>query len=174
MSYSFIKPRKKEILDSITKMWIAFIAVVALILFGFDLLIKFKINSLQKQTKEYMLQTKKAKDTSKKLQKKIVFLNKEKSIAEDIFASNKILKESIKNLFDLVPDQITLNKVIMKKDALVLYGISPSKDTFNFLLGSPLKSIFQSSNTIFYLNKDGWYRFVSSNKIINEDSRLQE
>ncbi len=172
MRYSFIKPRSKEIFDNISKMWLAFIGLVVILLFGFDLLIKFKINSLQKQTKNYIVKAKQADNISKKLQKKILFLTKEKSVADEIYASNNILKDSIKNLFDLVPDQITLHKVIMKKDALILYGISPSKDTFNFLLGSPLKSIFQSSNTIFYLNSDGWYRFVSSNKIINEEDRL--
>ena len=172
MRYSFIKPRNKEIIDNISKMWLAFIGLVVIILFGFDLLIKLKVHSLQKQTKNYIVKTKEADNIAKKLQKKILFLTKEKSVADEIYASNNILKDSIKNLFDLVPDQITLHKVIMKKDALVLYGISPSKDTFNFLLGSPLKSIFQSSNTIFYLNSDGWYRFVSSNKIINEEDRL--
>jgi len=172
LRYSFIKPRNKEIIDNISKMWLAFIGLVVIILFGFDLLIKLKVHSLQKQTKNYIVKTKEADNIAKKLQKKILFLTKEKSVADEIYASNNILKDSIKNLFDLVPDQITLHKVIMKKDALVLYGISPSKDTFNFLLGSPLKSIFQSSNTIFYLNSDGWYRFVSSNKIINEEDRL--
>ena len=172
MSYSFIKPRHKEIIDTISKMWLAFIAIVIIILFGFDLLIKLKVHSLENQTKNYIIKAQQANTISKKLQKRIIFLTKEKSVAEDIYAQNSILKESIKNLFDLVPDQITLKKVIMKKDSLVLYGISPSKDTFNFLLGSPLKSIFQSSNTIFYLNKDGWYRFVSSNKIIDEEDRL--
>lgn len=172
MSYSFIAPRKKELIDNISKMWLAFIVVVVVILSGFDLLIKLKIHSLKNQTNSYITKTKQSRTISKKLQSNIVFLTKEKSVAEEIYASNTILKDSIKNLFDLVPDQITLKKVIMKKDSLTLYGISPSKDTFNFLLGSPLKSIFQSSNTIFYLNSDGWYRFVSSNKIINEEDRL--
>ncbi len=153
-------------------MWLVFIGFVVIILFGFDLLIKLKIHSLNNQTKSYIAQTKKAYDISKRLQRNIIFLTKEKSVAEEIFASNTILKDSIKNLFDLVPDQITLKSVIMKKNSLTLQGISPSKDTFNFLLGSPLKSIFQSSNTIFYLNNDGWYRFVSSNKIIDEEDRL--
>ena len=40
---------------------------------------------------------------------------------------------------------------------------------FNFLLAAPLKSIFHTSNTTFYLTKEGWYNFVSINKIIGED-----
>ncbi len=172
MKYSFVEPKRKELVDTITKMWIGFIVFVALFLFCFDLLIKYKINSINTLRENHMVKIKDFKKQMSKLQKKIIFLNKEKSKAENIYASNTILKNSIKNLFDLVPDQITLDKVIMKKDSLVIYGITPSKDTFNFLLGSPLKSIFQSSNVMFYLNKDGWYRFVSINKIINEEDSL--
>jgi len=169
LRYSFITPRKKELIDNITKMWLLFIGFVVIMLFAFDLLIKLKINSLKNQMSEYNSKIAAAKLETKKLQKKILFLNKEKAAAEEIYASNSVLKDSIKNLFDLVPDQITLQKVVMDKNSLILYGITPSKDTFNFLLGSPLKSIFQSSNTIFYLGKDGWYRFVSSNKIVGND-----
>jgi len=172
LKYSFTEPNKKELIDTATKMWLGFIIFVVLFLFGFDFLIKYKINSLQKQRIENQSKIAELKVKIKDLQKNIEFLNKEKAKAEDIYASNTILKNSIKNLFDLVPDQITLSKVIMKKDSLTLYGITPSKDTFNFLLGSPLKSIFQSSNTIFYLNDNGWYRFVSMNKIVSEEDGL--
>jgi len=172
LKYSFIKPGKKELIDTTSKMWLIFIAFVAIFLFSFDLLIKFKINSLNKQRVQNIAKISNFKSQTKEIQKEIVFLNQEKSTAEDIYASNTILKNSIKNLFDLVPDQITLSQVIMKKNSLTLYGITPSKDTFNFLLGSPLKSIFQSSNTIFYLNDNGWYRFVSINKIINEEDGI--
>lgn len=94
----------------------------------------------------------------------------QKELVEDIYASNEILKASMKNLFDLVPDQITLSKVIMEKNSLILYGTTPSKDTYNFLLASPLRSIFNTSNTVFYLNELGWYRFVSTNKIANQET----
>ncbi len=170
MIYSFTKPKKKELVDLITKMWISFIVFVILFLFAFDLLIKFKIYSLNSSKNMYITKTISFKKQIKKLQKNIIFLNKEEAIAENIYASNTILKNSIKNLFDLVPNQITLKKVIMKRKSLTIYGVTPSKDTFNFLLGSPLKSIFQSTNTIFYLNSDGWYRFVSINKIVSDES----
>jgi len=172
LKYSFIEPGKKELIDTTSKMWLGFIVFVVIFLFSFDVLIKFKINSLNKQRVQNTAKISNFKKKIKKLQQDIVFLNQEKSQAEDIYASNTILKNSIKNLFDLVPDKITLSQVIMKKNSLTLYGITPSKDTFNFLLGSPLKSIFQSSNTIFYLNDNGWYRFVSINKIINKEDGL--
>lgn len=95
---------------------------------------------------------------------------RQKALAEEIFSNNTLLKESMKNLFDLVPDQITLKKVEMERNSLILYGVTPTQDTFNFLLAAPLKSIFHTSNTNFYLTKEGWYNFVSVNKIIAEES----
>ena len=97
------------------------------------------------------------------------YLLRQKSLGEEIYTRNILLKESMKNLFDLVPDKITLNRVIIKKDSLIIYGKTPTKDTFNFLLSAPLKSIFSSSNTMFYLTKNGWYNFVSTNKITTTD-----
>jgi len=172
LKYSFTQPAKKELIDTTVKMWIAFIFFVTVFLFAFDLLIKYRIDSLNEKREQNIASIEKFKKEIDRLRNDIAFLNKEKSVAEDIYASNTILKNSIKNLFDLVPDQITLSRVIMQKNSLALYGITPSKDTFNFLLGSPLRSIFQSSNTIFYLNDNGWYRFVSINKTINEEDGL--
>ena len=94
---------------------------------------------------------------------------RQKALAEEIFSNNTLLKDSMNNLFDLVPDQITLKKVEMERNSLILYGVSPTQDAFNFLLAAPLKSIFHTSQTSFYLTKEGWYNFVSTNKIIEED-----
>ncbi len=101
--------------------------------------------------------------------KHIEYLLRQKSKGEDIYARNTLLRDSIKNLFDLVPDKITLNRVIIGKDSLIIYGRTPTKDIFNFLLSAPLKSIFSTSNTVFYLTKNGWYNFVSTNKIAQTD-----
>ena len=93
----------------------------------------------------------------------------EKTVAETVYASNIVLRDSIKNLFELIPDQITLTRVLMQSDSLILYGKTPSREMYNFLLSSPLRSIFHESSTVFYLNNDGWYSFVSTNKIIDKE-----
>jgi hypothetical protein len=90
-------------------------------------------------------------------------------MGEEIYTRNNILKDSMQNLFDLVPDQITLKRVIIDKNSLKIYGRTPNKDTFNLLLSAPLKSIFNSSKTMFYLDSKGWYNFVSINKMLSED-----
>ena len=164
MSYSFIAPRKKRLLDSITKLWLFFIVLIAAILIIFDIFIRLKTSSFVSQADEYAKKQVVTQSKTKEIQKQIAFVKKQKALAEEVYASNTVLKESMKNLFDLVPDQITLSRVLMDKDSLIIYGITPSKDTYNFLLGSPLRSIFYSSNTLFYLRDDGWFRFVSVNK----------
>lgn len=168
--YSFIEPRPKPLVSAFSKIWILFISFVSLllILFGFFLLYKihsYKIDTVKTKNDRVMLE--------KEIDKKddyIEYLLRQKSLGEEIYTRNTLLKNSIKNLFDLVPDEITLDRVIIKKDSLIIYGKTPTKDTFNFLLAAPLKSIFNTSNTMFYLSANGWYNFVSTNKITPTDA----
>lgn len=169
MRLSFIAPRKKHFFLMFTKIWIVFIAAVIVLLSIFNLFVLFKTTDFKTSTVDLENERKILESSIDMVDKKIGFILRQKAIAEEIYANNTILKDSMKNLFDLVPDQITLNKVLMEKNALIIYGVTPTKDTFNFLLAAPLKSIFHTSNTVFYLTQDGWYNFVSTNKIISPD-----
>lgn len=167
--YSFIKPRKKAIFSMFTKIWLVFISSVVIILTAFSLFVVYKISDFRDDAKLIDSQRIALEKNIDEVDQKIGFILRQKAIAEEIYANNLVLKDSMKNLFDLVPDQITLNKVLMDKTSLVIYGSTPTKDTYNFLLAAPLKSIFHTSETVFYLTKEGWYNFVSTNKIINDD-----
>lgn len=172
MKYSFISPRKKSALDNMTKLWLIFISGSFSVLLLFSVFVGLKISSFKDSTEQNNIVRKRVETEIDNIENKIAFIKKQKTSAEEIFASNTILKDSIKNLFDLVPDQITLSKVIMDKDSLIIYGVTPSKDTYNFLLASPLRSIFHTSSTVFYLTDEGWYRFVSTNKIEDGDEQI--
>jgi len=169
MRTSFITPREKHLISMFSKIWIIFIfaTIILIIIFNFFVIYKtsdFKTSAISEKSTRIALE-KKVDETDAK----IGFILRQKAIAEEIYANNMILKDSIKNLFDLVPDQITLKKVIMEENSLIIYGTTPTKDTYNFLLAAPLKSIFHTSNTVFYLKNNGWYNFVSTNKIISPD-----
>jgi hypothetical protein len=99
----------------------------------------------------------------------IAFIEKESAMAEQVYTSNTVMKESIKNLFDLVPDRIVLSEAQMKNDSLVLYGITPNKEIYEFMLHAPLRSIFHRTYSTFYPMENGWYRFVSSNFLEDEE-----
>lgn len=173
MRLSFIAPRKKHFFSMFTKIWLIFIALVIVLLSIFNVFVLFKTLEYKSSVVNLESQRKSLASTIEETDKKIRFIVRQKAIAEEIYANNIILKDSMKNLFDLVPDQITLNKVLMKKYSLIIYGVTPTKDTFNSLLAAPLKSIFHTSKTVFYLTQDGWYNFVSTNKIISPD-KLEE
>lgn len=169
MKLSFITPRKKYLFTMFTKIWLVFIASIFIFLNFFNLFVIYKNYNFKDSTKTLNSQRIMLEKKIDSIDQKIGFILRQKSVAEEIYANNIILRDSIKNLFDLVPDQITLSRVIMEKDSLIIYGITPTKDIFNFLLATPLKSIFHTSNTMFYLTDKGWYNFVSTNRIINPE-----
>jgi hypothetical protein len=167
---SFITPRKIPLLDNITKLWLSFTGFILAILIIFTTFLSIKTSGFKDQNIEYQNMQLQAEDKTEFINDEIEFVKKQKSIAEEVYAANTLLKNSITNLFDLVPDKITLTKVSMDKDSLIIKGITPSKDTFVFLLESPLRSIFHRTQTSFYLREDGWYSFVTYNEMIKEDA----
>lgn len=152
-----------------TKIWMVFIFAVAFILAFFSAFIVYKSSDYKQDA--IILESERAQleKNIDDADHRIGFILRQKAIAEEIYANNLVLKDSMKNLFDLVPDQITLHRVMMDKDSLVIYGTTPTKDTYNFLLAAPLKSIFHASETMFYLTPEGWYNFVSTNKILRNE-----
>lgn len=171
MRYSFIPPRPKPFFSLFSKLWMAFIALIALFMLVFNTYIAIEMGSFKEGILELTNQREVLEQKIDDSDEIIALILRQKVLSEEIFSNNTLLKESMKNLFDLVPDQITLKKVEMDRHSLILYGVSPTQDAFNFLLAAPLKSIFHTSQTTFYLTPQGWYNFVSTNKIVTGDVR---
>ena len=102
------------------------------------------------------------------MDEEIKVIESEAKIVEQISTDNAVMKESIRNLFDLVPEDITLTRAELEEKSLILYGITPNKDTYEYMLHAPLRSIFNRTYTSFYPIENGWYRFVSSNYLDEE------
>jgi len=166
MKQSFIAPRKKHFVSLFSKLWIAFIALMTFFIFVFNGYIAIEIQSFKEGIVVLTQERESLEHKIDEDDEAIGLILRQKALSEEIFSNNTLLKESMKNLFDLVPDQITLKKVEMDRNSLVLYGVTPTQDAFNFLLAAPLKSIFHTSQTTFYLTPQGWYNFVSTNKIV--------
>ncbi len=168
---SFIKPRKKKLLDDLSTLWIIFIVLISLGLIVFGVYINYKssfyIKMLETSTKENTNLSKKVNN----LKNDIQICNMQKELLDEVKKSNLTLKKSVKNLFDLVPDQITLTNVIMEKNSLELKGYSASKESYTLLLEPPLKSIFDESRVNFSSNSKGYYQFVSKNNMINSKGK---
>lgn len=169
MSLGFIKPKQRPIFSLFSRLWLCLIGFVFFVLVILNLFIVYKNSSISSDTVMY---TNMRDSDIAKVGELTTLLDSAKdriSVAKDIQTSNMLLKQSLHNLFDLVPDSITLEEVFMEKNSLIIRGITPTQDVFNQLLAAPLSSIFTTSNTSFYQIKNGWYGFISTNKIDNPD-----
>ena len=99
-----------------TKVWVVFIISIFLFLNIFNMFVIYKNSDFKSSAKELDSSRAMLEKNIDDIDEKIGFILRQKAVAEEIYANNIILKDSMKNLFDLVPDQITLNKVIMEKD----------------------------------------------------------
>jgi uncharacterized protein YoxC len=161
--YSFTKPNPKPYFQEDTKLWLIFITTSFILYILFALFLGIKAYLFKKDINNYKKEILTLNKQIADIKNQKNFILKEKTIYEDIMVKNTLLKQSIKNLLDLVPDPITLNSTQFDKNKLIIYGITPSKDVYNLLMLPPLESIFNETHTYFYLMPNGWYRFKSEN-----------
>jgi len=175
MGYSFIHPKPKKRIDSESRILAIFLVATLVLIFVFTVFLVVKQHGMEKENGVMKRRTAELHMKSSKYREEIARIERLERKYETIHTNNTLLKESIRNLFDLIPDQITLTKAILDRDGLVLYGVTPSKDVYNYLLLAPLKSVFQRNVTTFYPLKNGWWRFVSVNEgSIEAGSEVEE
>ena len=165
MSYSYIKPREKSPLTPDIELMLTFFGVTIIMLILTYAFLLFKDYNFNKEKQNISKTQKKIQFELKDMKSKIVYIQKQRALSNKIFTQNTVLRDSITNLFDLVPQRITLSEAKLLKNGLILYGITPNKDVYNFMLEAPLRSIFYETYTSFYPADNGWLRFVSTNYI---------
>jgi hypothetical protein len=168
MRYSYIAPRKKSALTAEVQLLFAFFSVTFFMLFTTYAFLLFKDYRFTQEKESVIAQRENLEVALEDMKKRIVFIQKEQVLAEKVFTGNVVLKDSIANLFDLVPQRITLSQAQILQNGLILYGVTPNKDVYNFMLHAPLRSIFHRSYSSFYPEENGWLRFVSTNYIDEE------
>jgi hypothetical protein len=161
--YSFTKPKPKPLFQEDTKLWLIFILISLSLYILFALFLSIKTYLFKKNINNYNSKIITLNNKLTNIKNKKNFIIKEKTLYEDLMVKNELLKQSIQNLLDLIPDPITLNSCKLDKNKLILYGITPSKDIYNLLMLPPLESIFNETHTYFYFMPNGWYRFKSEN-----------
>ena len=172
MKYSYIKPRKKRIFSPELQLVFIFFSITLFMLFATYMFLVYKDYKFVQDRADIFQERVDLNISLTKMKEQITFIEKESELSERIYTNNMVLKDSISNLFDLVPQRITLSEASLLKNGLVLYGITPNKDIYNFMLQAPLRSIFHRTYSSFYPEKNGWLRFVSTNYI--EDDELDE
>jgi len=161
--YSFIKPKAKPLLKEDTKLWLIFIGISTILYILFALFLTIKAYLYKKEINSFNEKVTNLQKEISKIDKDIQFIYKQKSLYEELMIKNSLMKDSVKNLLDLIPDPITLNSIFFDKNKLIIYGITPTKEIYNMLMLPPLESIFTNTKTYFYQMKNGWYKFKSEN-----------
>lgn len=169
MKHSFIAPRPKRIISTELRMVLFFFTVTIGMIVGAYMFLFYKTYDFIQERATIVQKTAALERSTKTIEEQILFINTEVNVADEVTTGNTVMKESIRNLFDLVPDTITLSKAELDEKSLILYGLSPNKDTYEYMLHAPLRSIFHRTYTSFYPVENGWYRFVSSNYLEDEN-----
>ena len=169
MRYSYIKSRKKTVLTKEIQLLFTFFSVTIFMLFTTYAFLMFRDYRFDQDKADVIQKKQDLRDGILKMNTQITLIERQSIQSEKIFTKNSVLKDSINNLFDLVPSRIILSEANIMENGLVLYGITPNKDIYNFMLQAPLRSIFHRSYSSFYPEKNGWLRFVSTNYIDEEE-----
>ncbi|WP_300919121.1 hypothetical protein, partial [Helicobacter rodentium] len=155
----------------VSRIWWGYIFLTLFIFVGFVAMLKVQGYFMQQNEKAAIEMQQQMLKQIKEYQE-IMLAEEEKVYFHSYVESqNKMLQESVENLFDLIPEQITLNKIQMEQSQLTLYGTTPSKQIYTFLLEVPLRSIFHQSRADFYMLPNGWYNFVSISKLNQEEAQ---
>lgn len=170
MKYSYIKPQKKTPFSPELKLLLTFFSITIFMLVSTYSFLLFKDynftqTQIQQEQKYYELNSSLAQ-----MDKQIAHIDAQYLLSQKVYTQNSVLKESIANLFDLVPERITLSEAKLLKNGLILYGVTPNKDIYNFMLQAPLRSIFHKTYSSFYPLQNGWYNFVSTNYMEKEET----
>jgi len=172
MKHSFILPRKKTPLTKELQLVLTFFGVTLFMLLLTYSFLLYKDYSFAEDKAQARIAKADLSANISVMKEKIRYIEQQNMFSETIFTKNSVLKDSIANLFDLVPQRITLSEASLLKNGLILYGITPNKDVYNFMLQAPLRSIFHRSYSSFYPAKNGWLRFVSTNYVDEEEEEL--
>jgi hypothetical protein len=168
MKYSYIKPKRKTPLTNEVILIISFFSISFLMLLSTYLFLLYKDYRFNDDLNFIQNRKEKLQTSIKSMKSSIKAIEEEENLANEIFTTNSVLKDSISNLFDLVPDRIILSRAKLLKNGLILYGITPNKETYEYMLDAPLRSIFSKNYTSFYKMQNGWMSFVSSNYLDND------
>ena len=170
MRYSYIKPRKKTALSKDMQLLFTFFGVTLSMLFLTYMFLLFRDYRFDQNRAEVLQEERDLRTGIESMKDKIALIENQNILSERVFTKNTVLKDSIHNLFDLVPGRITLSEAQIMENGLVLYGVTPNKDIYNFMLQAPLRSIFHRTYSSFYPLENGWFRFVSTNYIDEESN----
>lgn len=142
MTFSFISPNKKTFISSIMQSWIACFIASFFLVGMIWLLLDWQTTRFLKRSQEIQTQNTGNQSYQSDLQQKLLLLQSRIKKVQEIQQQNASLINAIQNLFELIPEQITINSISLTNESLVIKGITPSRELYTFLLDPSLKAVF--------------------------------
>jgi len=131
---------------------------ILLLLGGYDLYLRYRIDSYQEETTRLALAQQELTQESNLYQSKILKIQQIKPIVTQIIDDNDFLETRIRALFDLVPDDTYLFSFALDGERLLLEGMSRSKESF-LGLHRQLLELYPKGEFELTRAAGGWYRF---------------
>jgi len=162
---SFIKPQKKHIFTKITKIWWFYIVISAMILVAYNYYLSQEILNTIEKAQSYQTRQAQVQQKTKLIDTYYERLEYEGTLANQRIEKNEIRQERLQHILELIPDTITIHFMELTDSSLILKGVTPSKEFFDFGLKAPLSANFGVSSVNFYPLPNGWFEFISMSSV---------
>jgi Tfp pilus assembly protein PilN len=170
VKYSLTTAREKKLLDTDTELWLLFTVCILSLFIAIKFVLTLAIAANESQAESYHKERSVYETQIETLRKEAQSLALDVETVATSVAKNKVIKDSMINLLDLIPDQIYLTDMQITETTLRIKGYTPSQDIYNYLLKPPLESIFAKTVASF-LPGEGGYVFDSFS-VMGERERL--
>lgn len=161
MKYSFTHPLPKSIISHPTKIWLFYILLSIGIIYVYGIYLNYQIHTIKSHASVSNTDISDSDEAINKLNEKLRQMHYEAEIDARNKAHNADMLGALARIFDLVPDQITINYIELQENTLTIKGITPTREAYAFLLEAPLRSAFSKSRADFYALPNGWFNFTS-------------
>jgi len=172
MKLSFIKARQKRIIQNDTKVWGAILVTIITVLLSANIYVSIEASNTSRKKIEIDAQKTKLEADTKLLNSNIDTLKSNLVIINSIYKRNDITRDSIKNVLEVIPEDIFISRMENSTNSLKIYGYTPTKEIYYYLMSPPLVSIFDKSGVVFTPRAGGGFSFISMN--ILEHERLEK
>lgn len=161
MKYSFTQPLPKSIISHPTKIWLFYLFLSIGLVYGYGIYLSYQISTIKASTNSEGVDIIAHDEFIASANERTRLLQSDIDLEAFNKSHNADVNLAIAKLFDIIPDQITINFIELDEKKLTIKGITPTREAYTFLLGAPLKSAFSTSSADFYALPSGWFNFTS-------------
>jgi len=165
MKYSFIEPRSKKLVGSELRFTSIFFTAVSVVLVGLYGFFLYGNSQFKKERQSLTLRQQELRADNSALLEEIGRIEKYSAFGEAIFTANTIKKDEIKDFFDLIPDSVVLDKVVLSPNMLTISGRTVDREDFEKSFMTPLRSNFSKSSAEIVPLENGSFAFRFSSMV---------